>query len=152
MNETPFYPLRLCTSASNYFMNNYFFGFRINLTAKSHPLSATLYLVLGLQQLIAIQLLDSPPLCPTVCRRVLAAMKGEMGETAVVPSSPDALSEQETAVLRLLCARLSNREIGDELFITPGTAKWHVHNILQKLGASNRTQAAVRTREFGLVN
>jgi DNA-binding NarL/FixJ family response regulator len=81
---------------------------------------------------------------------LLAALQEEMGETAVVPSSPDALSEQETHVLRLLVAGLSKREIGNELFISPGTAKWHVPSILQILGASNRAQAAVRAREMGL--
>ena len=91
------------------------------------------------------------PSAPGFVDELLAALQVEMGETAVVPSSPDALSEQETAVLQLLCAGLSNREIGAELFISPGTAKWHVHNILQKLGASNRAQAAVRARELGLV-
>ncbi|MBK8984733.1 MAG: hypothetical protein IPM39_01410 [Chloroflexi bacterium] len=88
---------------------------------------------------------------PSFVDELLAALQGELGGTAVIPAPPDALSEQETNVLRLLCAGLSNREIGDELFISPGTAKWHVHNILQKLGASNRAQAIVRARELELV-
>ena len=38
----------------------------------------------------------------------------------------------------------------DEPVITLGTAKWHVHNILQKLGINNRTQATIHAQELGL--
>jgi hypothetical protein len=58
--------LILCIAFWYTFMNNYFFGFRvINLTARTHFLFAALYLVLGLQQLIAIQFLDVPRLWMT---------------------------------------------------------------------------------------
>jgi len=49
-----------------------------------------------------------------------------------------------------LVAGKSNKEIADELVISVGTAKWHVHNILQKLGVSNRSQVIVRAKELGL--
>jgi len=62
----------------------------------------------------------------------------------------DPLSEQEMRVLDLIVAGKSNREIADELVISVGTAKWHVHNILQKLGVSNRSQVIVRAKELGL--
>jgi len=62
----------------------------------------------------------------------------------------DPLSEQELRILKLLVAGKSNRDIADELVISVGTAKWHVHNILQKLGVSNRSQAIARARELGL--
>ena len=62
---------------------------------------------------------------------------------------PDPLSEQELRVLGLLVAGKTNKEIAGELFISVGTAKWHVHNVLQKLGVSNRSQASVRARELG---
>lgn len=53
--------LLLCIAFWYTFMNNYFFGFRvINLTARTHFLYATLYLILGLQQHIAIQFLAAP--------------------------------------------------------------------------------------------
>ncbi len=48
------------------------------------------------------------------------------------------LSARELEVLRLVAAGLSNAEIGRELFITTGTAKWHVHNLLGKSGARDR--------------
>jgi LuxR family maltose regulon positive regulatory protein len=62
----------------------------------------------------------------------------------------DPLSEQEIRILKLLVAGKPNKEIADELVISLGTAKWHVHNILQKLGVGNRSQAIVRARELGL--
>ena len=45
-------------------------------------------------------------------------------------------------MLRLLARGMSNREIGGELFITTKTASVHVSNILAKLGAASRTEAA----------
>lgn len=63
---------------------------------------------------------------------------------------PGSLSEQETRVLTLIVAGKSNREIAEELVISYGTAKWHVHNILQKLGVNNRPQAIARARELGI--
>lgn len=62
----------------------------------------------------------------------------------------DPLSEQEIRILKLLAAGKSNQDIADELVISVGTAKWHVHNILQKLGVSNRSQVIVRAKELGL--
>jgi DNA-binding CsgD family transcriptional regulator len=53
-----------------------------------------------------------------------------------------ALTDRELEVLRLLSRGMSNREIGAELFITPKTASVHVSNILGKLGAASRTEAA----------
>ena len=53
-----------------------------------------------------------------------------------------ALTERELEVLRLLTRGMSNREIGAELFITSKTASVHVSNILGKLGAASRTEAA----------
>lgn len=69
---------------------------------------------------------------------------------AVSATLIDPLSEQEVRVLKLLVAGKSNQEIADELVISVGTAKWHVHNVLQKLGVNNRAQAIVRARELGI--
>ena len=46
---------------------------------------------------------------------------------------------------------LSNREIAGRLYITEGTVKNHITEILGKLGVSDRTQAALKARELGLV-
>jgi LuxR family maltose regulon positive regulatory protein len=60
------------------------------------------------------------------------------------------LSEQELRVLKLIVLGKSNQEIAEELFISIGTAKWHVHNILQKLGVNNRPQAIALAREMDI--
>jgi len=61
------------------------------------------------------------------------------------------LSERELAVLRLVAAGFSNREIAEKLIISPGTAKSHVNHICGKLDVRNRTQAVTRAKELGLV-
>ncbi|HSL43459.1 MAG TPA: LuxR C-terminal-related transcriptional regulator [Anaerolineales bacterium] len=63
---------------------------------------------------------------------------------------PDPLSEQERRVLKLIVAGKSNQEIASELVISVGTAKWHVHNILQKLGVENRAQAIAYAHQLGI--
>ena len=65
------------------------------------------------------------------------------GEAGSWRASPLAgLTDREREVMRLLARGMSNREIGAELFITPKTASVHVSNILAKLGAASRTEAA----------
>jgi DNA-binding NarL/FixJ family response regulator len=61
------------------------------------------------------------------------------------------LSDRELDVLRLLADGRSNREIAAELFLAEGTVKNHVTNVLAKLGARDRTQAALRARALGLL-
>jgi DNA-binding CsgD family transcriptional regulator len=60
------------------------------------------------------------------------------------------LTDREREVLRLLSRGMSNREIGAELFITPKTASVHVSNILGKLGAASRTEAAAIAHREGV--
>ncbi len=58
------------------------------------------------------------------------------------PMPPDDLSWREVEILRLVAAGRSNREIGEELYISGHTVANHVRNILRKTGAANRTEAA----------
>ncbi len=67
------------------------------------------------------------------------------------PQLPEPLTEQELNILALIVDGKTNQKIADELVITLGTAKWHVHNILQKLGVNNRTQATIRAQELRLL-
>jgi ATP/maltotriose-dependent transcriptional regulator MalT len=61
------------------------------------------------------------------------------------------LTEREREILALLARGASNREISETLFIAGGTVKNHLSNILGKLGVRDRTQAALKARELGLL-
>ena len=63
----------------------------------------------------------------------------------------DPLTERELEVLRAVADGLSNREAAALLFLSEGTVKNHVTNVLAKLGVRDRTQAALRARALGLL-
>ena len=63
----------------------------------------------------------------------------------------DGLSERELEVLRLLAQGQTNQEIAHSLVLSPLTVKTHVQRIIRKLGVADRTQAAVRAAELGLL-
>ncbi len=90
---------------------------------------------------------------PSVAAKVVAEFSRASVPIVAISSEVllEPLSEREIEVLRLVTAGLSNREIAAELIISPGTAKTHIHNLCGKLGAHNRTEAAMRARELGLV-
>jgi DNA-binding NarL/FixJ family response regulator len=90
---------------------------------------------------------------PSVAAKVVARFaqlpdtaEQERPQPLVVP-----LSDRELSVLRLLADGRSNREIAADLFLAEGTVKNHVTNVLAKLGARDRTQAALRARALGLL-
>ncbi|PKY69942.1 DNA-binding response regulator [Brevibacterium ravenspurgense] len=62
------------------------------------------------------------------------------------------LSERETEIVRLLAAGRTNSDIAGELFISLATVKTHVSRIFDKLDVDNRTAAAKRARELGLIS
>ena len=61
------------------------------------------------------------------------------------------LSERELEILRLIAQGASNREIAGTLFLAEGTVKNHVTNILGKLEVRDRTQAALKAKDNGLI-
>jgi LuxR family maltose regulon positive regulatory protein len=63
----------------------------------------------------------------------------------------EALSERELSVLRYLPSRLSNREIGDELYVSLNTVKSHLKTIYRKLDVDRREEAVRRARQLGLL-
>jgi DNA-binding NarL/FixJ family response regulator len=64
---------------------------------------------------------------------------------------PHSLTKRELEVLRLLAQGQTNQEIAQSLFLSALTVKTHVQRIISKLGVSDRTQAAVRAAELGLL-
>jgi LuxR family maltose regulon positive regulatory protein len=97
---------------------------------------------------------------PDYTARLLAGFeagehKGE-DEPCLPPSLPaqplaEPLSQRELEVLRLIAQGLSNREIGQRLFLAVITVKGHNRNIFRKLQVRRRTEAVVRARELGLL-
>ncbi len=63
-----------------------------------------------------------------------------------------ALTEREIDVLHLMAHGRSNKEIGAELHISEGTVKFHVNNILGKLGVADRTQAVTSALQRGIIH
>ena len=68
------------------------------------------------------------------------------------PENPEALTERETDVLKLVARGMANKQIARNLFIGEKTVKTHVSNILLKLGVNSRTQAALHAARTGLVS
>lgn len=87
--------------------------------------------------------------------RLQAPAQAPAAASPVVPRVATApfveeLTPREREVLRLLATGSSNREIGAQLFISEGTVKNHISNILGRLGLRDRTQAAIYAKEHGL--
>ncbi len=87
---------------------------------------------------------------PPLMERVVALQERADAKPVSAPAYPDGLSAREVEVLRLIAAGKSNREVAEELFISPNTAGHHVSNILNKIGAANRTEAASYANRQGL--
>ncbi|HMQ33811.1 MAG TPA: response regulator transcription factor [Chloroflexaceae bacterium] len=86
----------------------------------------------------------APVLSPDVTRALVSALN--------TPPAPGVdLSERELEVLRLMVAGLSNEQIAERLYISRNTVRHHVHNILGKLGAANRTEAVGLAVQHNLV-
>jgi DNA-binding NarL/FixJ family response regulator len=91
-------------------------------------------------------------LAPSVAAKVVARVAA-MPDRDEPPRQPlvDPLTGRELEVLRQLAAGHSNREIARAVFLSEGTVKNHVTSILTKLGARDRTQAALRAKDLGLL-
>ena len=97
-----------------------------------------------------------------LCQAIKAAAAGQVQLTpqaaarlmqvVSAPESPEALTERETEVLRLLAQGESNKQIAHSLHIAEKTVKVHVSNILGKLGVQSRTQATLYAIRIGLVS
>jgi len=118
------------------------------------------------------------PLQPSVAAKLLARMAQQSPPASTTPTTPTTpvaaiaptvittptplpptqrdgpqagdLTDREREIVGYIARGASNREIGEALFITEGTVKNHVSNILNKLALRDRTQAALWAREHGL--
>ncbi|MFI1239064.1 helix-turn-helix transcriptional regulator [Nocardia salmonicida] len=84
-------------------------------------------------------------------RRILRDLDADPAPHTDHVPLPNGLTDREVDVLRLVADGLSNREIGERLFISANTAANHVRSILIKTAAPNRTRAAIFATEHGLL-
>ena len=90
-------------------------------------------------------------------QQLLAMAPGAPGN-APAPEQPgaplglaDPLSQREMQILTLICKGLSNQEIGEQIFVSLSTVKWHNQNIFDKLDVQRRTEAVARARALKLL-
>lgn len=88
---------------------------------------------------------------PSIAIKVVEAFARQESPNVGQQNLSEPLTFRELDILRLVVEGMSNKEIADKLFITEGTVKNHVSNIIGKLGVRDRTQAALRARELRLV-
>lgn len=91
-------------------------------------------------------------LAPAVIRRLIERFCGEPPPGDGLPESMAELTARELEVLKLVARGLSNRQIGESLFLSEATVKTHLAHVYAKLGVRDRVQAVVLAYETGLVH
>jgi NarL family two-component system response regulator LiaR len=81
--------------------------------------------------------------------RIAHVVLRRLGAPSPAPSADSPLTPRELDVLRLIADGIGNQEIGERLHIGLGTVKGHIRDILEKLSAADRTQAAVNAMRRG---
>jgi DNA-binding NarL/FixJ family response regulator len=85
-------------------------------------------------------------------RMTTRLMKGFANLSNRRSESVDSLTQREMGILPLLSEGMSNKAIAQRLSISENTVKYHIKNILQKLGVQNRTEAVTRAISAGLLD
>ena len=112
--------------------------------------------VAAVRQVLRGEPMLPPELAPQLVRRLAAEDGQAAGPAPSAPPSPagsslDRLTPREREVLRLIARGQTNQEIARRLTVSLSTVKTHVEHIIAKLGASDRTQAAVLAAALGLL-
>jgi DNA-binding NarL/FixJ family response regulator len=89
-------------------------------------------------------------LSPSVTRKVIERMAGQLVTDPTARERLDELTPREREVLELIARGLSNGEIAEAFFVEPSTVKTHVRRILMKLRLRDRVQAVIFAYESGL--
>jgi DNA-binding NarL/FixJ family response regulator len=90
---------------------------------------------------------------PSVARKVIAEFaRLEPAQRDVNDGLLEPLSEREVEILKFIAQGLGNKQIAVRLHLAGGTVKNYVSNILNKLGVTDRTQAALRGKELGILD
>lgn len=90
-------------------------------------------------------------LSPSVTRRLIHDFVTRRDPRPTAPERLDVLTDRERQIMALVGHGLSNDEIGEQLYVSPATAKTHVNRAMTKLGARDRAQLVVLAYETGLV-
>lgn len=88
---------------------------------------------------------------PSVAARLVAEFSRLSQQAPAWSQLVEPLSPREMDVLRLLAGGATNREIASQLVLAEGTVKNYVTNIFNKMGVDDRTSAAMRAKELGLI-
>jgi LuxR family maltose regulon positive regulatory protein len=112
-----------------------------------------LFADLGLPMARLLQEARSREVIPDYVESLLAACGTDLASSdSRAGALPEPLSQREQEVLRLIAAGFTNREIAESLVISSETVKKHTGSIFGKLGVGNRTEAAARARELGMLS
>ena len=85
---------------------------------------------------------------PSTTARLMSSLRGEGSEEAAQPQALTSLSPREREILELIGEGLTNRQIGQRLYLSEKTVKNHISRLLAKLGVERRIQAAVLATEL----
>ena len=97
------------------------------------------------------------PIDPFIARRILDLLPAQASaataeaSAATAEASAEALSKREAEILQLVADGLSNREIAEQIFLSPHTVACHIKGIYRKLAVSSRTRAVHEARVRGLL-
>ncbi len=123
--------------------------------ARAAALGANDYLLKSADRALFAEAIDRavtggpPPSSSRLCR-IREMMEQEVDVSTLPPELP--LTSREAQVLRHVALGLSNKEIASSLKISVETVKEHVQNVLRKVNANDRTDAAVRAVKLGIVD
>lgn len=112
---------------------------------KNIPVTQLLEALRGLQ-------VGEAPISRSMTTRILEAFSQTDSKKVDDGSSLEQLTDREREVLVELGRGGTNREIANRLFISDNTVKNHIHNILEKLGFSNRREVIRYAQQMGLIN
>jgi DNA-binding NarL/FixJ family response regulator len=90
-------------------------------------------------------------LSPAIATKLVAELSRTADPAGRAQPLPEPLSERELEIVRLLATGATNREIAATLILAEGTVKNHLTNILGKLGARDRAQAALIAKDLGII-
>jgi LuxR family transcriptional regulator, maltose regulon positive regulatory protein len=93
---------------------------------------------------------------PSISATYLDEVLEQSGEQRALvdddPHTVESLSKREAEVLTMVAAGLSNKRLGERLFMSENTVKWHLQHVFAKLGVANRTSAIVVARNHGFID